>query len=147
MNWLKVGLAAAIAAGVLYWGHTRYEAGRADVLATWTASQLGAEQAVRQLESTWQERVDIARGEGDAKVKSAVAAAGRAASSVDRLHDAALDNQRRACKATQTSDRPDSSGLLLADVLGQLGRRAAALAEYADRERIAREECQAAWPR
>lgn len=145
MNWLKALLAVV---ALVWFAHWNYERGRTEVLADWSASQVAAEQAVRQLESTWQARVELARTEADEKVQEIKATAGRVSANADRLHVAALAAAKRAaCKNTSPTAGPGDSGLLLADMLNRVGERAGKLAAYADRERIAREECQAAWPK
>lgn len=111
-------------------------------------SQLAAEQAVRELEHTWQGRVDEARTERDVKVKAIEDGAARVADNASRLHSAAIKAERNACKATAgTEGRSAPPGNLLADVLNRVGERTAGLAEYADELRAALDECRGSWPR
>lgn len=153
MLWLKqYWLHLVIAVGVAYFLIAAYgkgyTAGRTEVLADWTASQLVAEQAVRQLESTWQDRVATARVEADEKVQAINVTAGRVVTNNDRLHVAALDRAKRnACKDPTATESRRDSGLLLASVLDRVGKRTGELAAYADRLRVEAEECRAAWPR
>lgn len=148
MPWLKLAGAAALVGLVLWFGHWNREAGRREVLADWTASQLAAESAVRELEHTWQGRVVTARAEADVKLQEVTVNAGRVAANTDRLHVAALTAAKRgACKNATAAQGKRDSGLLLADVLNRVGKRTGDLAAYADRLRIEAEECRAAWPK
>lgn len=148
MPWLKLAGAAALVAAVLWFGHWNREVGREEVLADWAASQLVAAEAVRTLEHTWQDRVATARTEADEKQKQVVIGFERVSANTDRLHVAALKAAKRnACKDATATQGERDSGLLLADVLNRVGKRAGDLAAYADRLRIEAEECRAAWPR
>lgn len=149
MLWLKAA-GALLAAGLLaYGGHWCYEKGRTEVLADWTASQLAAEQAVRELESTWQGRVDTARTQADEKLRDISDSASLNAADNGRLRKAASATAAKlaACENSGRAEGARGPGDLLADVLSRAATRAGELAAYADRERIAREECQAAWPK
>lgn len=151
MLWFK-RLALALAAAAVVWaGFALYAhglaVGRGEITATWAASQVATEQAVRQLEHTWQNRVETARIQADAKEQEIKATSGRVAANTNRMHAAALDAARRACKTTATAEWTRGPSDMLADVLNRVGERTSALAAYADRERVAREECQNAWPK
>jgi hypothetical protein len=146
MTWLKAA-GALLAAGLLaYGGHWCYERGRAEVLADWTASQLAAEQAARTLETTWQGRVATARIQADEKLRAVSDSASANAAYLGRLRSAAAA-KLEACENTAATKGTRGPGDLLTDVLSRAATRAGELAAYADRERIAREECQAAWPK
>lgn len=149
--WVKVGIGVAIAAAAGYFLIAAYgkgySAGKTEVLAQWSQSQLAAEQAVRELEHSWQGRVDEARTERDVKVKAIEAGAARVAANTGRLHSAALKAERNACKAAaSTEGRSSPLGNLLADVLNRVGERTAGLAGYADELRAALDECRGSWP-
>lgn len=149
--WVKVGIGVALAllGGYLVnaMQERAYQSGRNEVLAQWSESQLAAEQAVRELEHTWQGRVDEARTERDVKVKAIEAGAARVAANTGRLHSAAIKAERNACKAAgSTEGRSTPPGNLLADVLNRVGERTAGLAEYADELRAALDECRGSWP-
>lgn len=148
LNRLAIALTAAsvVWAGFALYGHG-LSYGRSEVTAAWSASQAATEQAVRELEHTWQDRVETARKKADEKEQEINAAAGRVAANTNRLHAAALDAARRACKTPARAEGARGPGDMLADVLNRVGERTSALAAYADRERIAREECQNAWPK
>ena len=149
MPWLKA-VGALLVVGALIWaGHWCYEQGRSEVLADWSASQLAAEQAVRQLEGTWQERAATARSEADEKFRAVSDSAGVVAANNGRLRKAvsATAAKLAACENSAPAEWARGPGDLLTDVLDRVGKRAGELAAYADRERIAREECQSAWPR
>lgn len=142
-----IGGTLAVAA-VLWFGTWNYERGRTAVLADWSASQLAAEQAVRQLESTWQSRVETAGVQADEKLRIVSDSAGVVAADNDRLRLAAASAAKRAACPNPTSTKGAASpGDMLTDVLSRAATRAGELAAYADRERIAREQCQAAWPK
>lgn len=146
--WMHLVLAAVVAYFAIALYGNGVGAGRAQVLADWQASQLVAAEAVRQLEHTWQERVATARTEADEKEKQLIAGVERVSANTDRLHVAALSAAKRgACKDATAAQGDRDSGLLLADVLNRVGKRAGELAAYADRQRIAAEECRAGWPR
>lgn len=149
--WGKVGIGVAIAAAAGYFLVAAYgkgySAGKTEVLAQWSESQLMAEQAVRELEHAWQGRVDQARTERDVKVKAIEAGAARVAANTGRLHSAAIKAERNACKAAAgTEGRSAPPGNLLADVLNRVGERTAGLAGYADELRAALDECRGSWP-
>lgn len=137
-----------LAGAALIWAlNASYQSGRNEVLAQWSDSQLAAEQAVRELEHTWQARVDEARTERDVKVKAIEAGAARVAANTGRLHSAAIKAERNACKvAAGTEGRSAPPGNLLANVLNRVGERTAGLAGYADELRAALDECRASWP-
>ncbi len=136
------------AVALLWFAGWNFERGRTEVLADWSASQVLADAAVRQLESTWQGRVETAGIEANGKITELAATAGRVAADNDRLRRAAGDAAKRAeCANATTSEGAGRPANLLADVLSRAATRAGELAAYADRERIAREECQAAWPK
>lgn len=149
--WVKGGVAIALAllAGYLVnaMQERAYQSGRNEVLAQWSHSQLAAEQAVRELEQTWQGRVDQARIERDVKVEAVKAGAARVAANTGRLHRAAIQAERNACKAAAgTEGRGTPPGNMLADVLNRVGERTGGLAGYADELRAALDECRGSWP-
>lgn len=149
--WVKIGIGVALAllAGYLVNAlqERAYQSGRNEVLAQWSESQRAAERAVRELEHTWQGRVDEARTERDVKVKAIESGAARVAANAKRLHSAAIKAERNACKAAAgTEGRSAPPGNLLADVLNRVGERTARLAGYADELRAALDECRGSWP-
>lgn len=149
--WVKVGIGVAIATATAYFLVAAYgkgyRAGKTEVLAQWSDSQLAAERAVRELEHAWQGRVNEARTERDVKVKAIEAGAARIAANTSRLHSAAIKAERNACKAaTGTEGRSSPPGNLLADVLNRVGERTGRLAAYADDLRAALDECRGSWP-
>lgn len=149
--WVKIGIGVALALLAGYLANAlqerAYQSGRNEVLAQWADSQLAAERAVRELEQTWQGRVDEARTERDAKVKAIEAGAARVAANTGRLHSAAIKAERNACKAAAgTEGRSSPPGNLLADVLNRVGERTGKLAAYADELRAALNECRGSWP-
>lgn len=150
MHWFNRYVVAGIvlACAQAYGYHHAYEAGRTEVLADWSASQLAAEQAVRQLESTWQSRVETAGVQADEKLRIVSDSVGVVAADNDRLRLAAASAAKRAaCPNPASTKGAASPSNMLTDVLSRAATRAGELAAYADRERIAREQCQAAWPK
>lgn len=150
--WVKIGVGVVLAllAGYLVNAlqERAYQSGRNEVLAQWSESQRAAEQAVRELEHTWQGRVDEARTERDVKVKAIESGAARVAANAERLHSAAIKAERNACKAAAgTEGRSAPLGNMLADVLNRVGERTGKLASYADELRAALDECRGSWPR
>lgn len=150
--WVKLGVGLAIAAATGYFLVAAYgkgySAGKTEVLSQWSKSQLVAEQAVRELEHTWQGRVDEARTERDVKVKAIESGAARVAANAKRLHSAAIKAERNACKAAAgTEGRSAPPGNMLANVLNRVGERTGKLAAYADELRAALNECRGSWPR
>lgn len=149
MTWLKAAGALLAVVALVWFAHWNYERGRTEVLADWSASQVVAEQAVRQLESTWQARVDTAGIQADEKLRDVSTTAAAVAADNGRLRKAASAAAAKlaACKGAAGAEGSRSPGDLLTDVLSRAATRAGELAAYADRERIAREACQAAWPK
>jgi len=154
MTWLSrywlhlLGAAAIVYFGIAIYGHGLKQ-GRTEVLADWTASQLAAERAVRELESTWQGRVQTARTQADEKLQAVSDRVGAVTANNERLLAAARATGAKlaTCENSAAPKGSRSPGDMLADVLDRVGKRAGELAAYADRERIAREECQSAWPK
>jgi hypothetical protein len=123
-----------------------YTSGKNEVLAKWSASQVVAEQAVRDLEHTWQDRVIEAGKERDAKVQQVADGAARAAANTDRLHRAAIAAQRNACQAPTGTQGRGAPSDLFPDVLERVGSRTGEIAAYADNLRAALDECRGSWP-
>lgn len=149
MTGLKAAGALLAAVALVWFAHWNYERGRTEVLADWSASQVAAEQAVRQLESAWQDRVNNAGIQADEKLRDVSTTALAVTADNGRLRKAASAAAAKlaACKGSAGAEGSGGPGDMLTDVLSRAATRAGELAAYADRERIAREECQAAWPR
>lgn len=121
--------------------------GRAAVLADWQRAQLAYDQAVRQREDDYAART-AAAAQREEELKDASATIARVHADRERLRTALRDAIGRIpAENGRTAGGAGSTGAVLANVCSRAGEVAAELAAYADRERIARQECQRAWPR
>ena len=150
MSRLWAALAAAgIIAGIGYAVYCQgVRDGRAEVTAQWTASQLAYDQAVRLREDEYADAQATAAAQRDEELKDAGVAIARVRADAQRLRTALSDAIGRIpAENGRAAGGTGSTGAVLANVCSRAGEVAAELAAYADRERIARRECQRAWPR
>lgn len=142
-------LILAIAALAAWWLHgSGVATGRAEVLANWQQAQAAYDAAVRQREDEWSAARQGAATKRQQENKDAAATIARVNADRGRLQLALRD----AIKRLDAAQRGAAGGAgdtrsVLAHVCDRSGEVAAVLAEYADRERASRRECQAAWPR
>lgn len=146
--WLVLG-ALGVAAGVTYAAYYHGErTGRAEVLTRWQASQLAYDAAVRQREDDYAAARAAATAQREEELKDASATIARVHADRERLRTALRDAIGRIpAENGGTAIGAGNTGAVLANVCSRAGEVAAELAAYADRERIARQECQRAWPR
>lgn len=124
------------------------QTGRAEVTANWQRAQLAYDQAVRQREDDYAAARTAAAAQRQEELKDASLTIARVHADRERLRTALRDAIGRLdAKNGGTADGAGSTGAVLANVCSRAGEVAAELAAYADRERIARQECQRAWPR
>lgn len=139
---------AVIAAGAWWLHHSGVGAGRAEVLQQWQHAQAAYDAAVRQREDQWAAQRQIAATQRQEENKDAAATIARVRADHQRVQRALTDAIERLDAAGRgTAGGAGSTGSVLAHVCSRAGEVAAMLAEYADRERASRRECQAAWPR
>lgn len=146
--WLPLLAALALA----FIGHRLYsngiEHGRAEVTANWQRAQRAYDQAVRQREDSYAAARTVATAQREEELKDASATIARVHADRERLRTALRDAIGRIpAEDGGTAGGAGSTGAVLANVCSRAGEVAAELATYADRERIARQECQRAWPR
>lgn len=145
------GLATLIAAliGAAWWlHHSGVEAGRDQVLQQWQKSQAAYDAAVRQREDEWALERQTAATKRQEENKDVAATIARVTADRGRLQLALRDAISRLDSPERATPRgAGSTGDVLSHVCSRAGEIAAVLAEYADRERASRRECQAAWPR
>lgn len=146
--WLHL-LTAAVVVFAAFWLYGKgLQHGRAEVTANWQRAQLAYDQAVRQREDDYAAARTAAAVQREEELKDARAAIGRVHADRERLRTALRDAIGRIpAENGGTPGGAGSTGAVLANVCGRAGEVAAELAAYADRERIARQECQRAWPR
>jgi hypothetical protein len=160
--WLKalaVAMVAAVAMGLLAaWKDGIRDEGRAEVRAQWAAErEAQKDQALRDAAQNAREtarrleRQQEAQNVRDQKLAAAERDARDARRGELRLREWADERaataRAAACDPTASGNRPaagDPAGVL-ADVLGRADERAGLLAEYADRARIAGQQCEAAY--
>ena len=151
MNLRLVALGAALAllaAGGWWLHHAGVASGRAEVLQQWQQSQAAYDAAVRQRENQWAEQRQAAVTQRQEENKDAAAIIARVRADHQRVQRALTDAIGRLNAASRgTAGGAGSTGDVLVHVCSRAGEVAAMLAEYADRERASRRECQAAWPR
>lgn len=145
-------LTVAVGAGLLWALNVVYNsgesAGRAAVLADWQRAQLAYDQAVRQREDDYAAARTTAAAQREEELKDASATIARVHADRERLRTALRDAIGRLdAKNGGAAGGAGSAGTVLANVCSRAGEVAGELAAYADRERIARQECQRAWPR
>lgn len=142
-------LILAVAALAAWWLHASgVSTGRAEVLANWQQAQAAYDAAVRQREDQWATARQTAADQRQEENKDVAATIARVNADRGRLQLALRDAVKRLDAAQRgTAGGAGSPGDLLANVCSRAGEIAAVLAEYADRERASRRECQAAWPR
>lgn len=147
-NWPVFGM-AAIAAYVVYAAYGQGVAhGKTEVTAQWQQSQLAYDEAVRKREDAYQAERAAAATKRTEELKDATATIARVRADSERLRTALRDAIGRIpAENGRTAGGAGSTGNVLALVCSRAGEVAAELAAYADRERIARRECQRTWPR
>lgn len=143
---VAVGAALLCALNAAY--NSGESAGRAAVLADWQRAQLAYDQAVRQREDSYAAARTAATAQREEELKDATATIARVHADRERLRTALRDAIGRIpAENGGTAGGAGSTSAVLANVCSRAGEIAAELAAYADRERIARRECQRAWPR
>jgi len=142
-------LTGAVVVFTAFWLYGKgTQQGRAAVLADWQRAQLAYDQAVRQREDGYMAARTAAAAQRDEETKNASADIARVNADRERLRTALRDAIGRIpAENGGTAGGAGSTGAVLANVCSRAGEVAAELAAYADRERIARQECQRAWPR
>lgn len=146
--WLHLLTAAVIVftASWLYGKGAQH--GRTEVTENWQRAQLAYDQAVRQREDSFAAARTTAAAQREEELKDASATIARVHADRERLRTALRDAIGRIpAENGRTAGGAGSTGAVLANVCSRAGEVAAELAAYADRERIARQECQRAWPR
>lgn len=146
--WLHL-LTAAVIVFTAFWLYGKgLQDGRTEVTANWQRSQLAYDQAVRQREDGYMAARTAAAAQREEELKDASATIARVHTDRERLRTALRDAIGRIpAENGRTAGGAGSTGAVLANVCSRAGEVAAELAAYADRERIARQECQRAWPR
>lgn len=146
--WLHL-LTAAVVVFTAFWLYGKgAQHGRAEVTAIWQRAQLAYDQAVRQREDEYAAARTAAAAQREGELKDASATIARVHADRERLRTALRDAiSRIPAENGGTAGGAGSTGAVLANVCSRAGEVAAELAAYADRERIARQECQRAWPR
>lgn len=141
-------VAALLAAGGWWLHHAGVASGRAQVLQQWQQAQAAYDAAVRQREDQWAAQRQAAANQRQEENKDAAATIARVRADHQRVQRALTDAIERldATGRGATGGAGDTASVL-AHVCSRAGEVAAMLAEYADRERASRRECQAAWPR
>lgn len=141
-------VAAILAAGGWWLRHDGLASGRAEVLQQWQQAQAAYDAAVRQREAQWAAQRQAAATQRQEENKNAAAAIARVRADHQRVQRALTDAIGRLDAASRgTTGGAGDTGSVLAHVCSRAGEVAAVLAEYADRERASRRECQAAWPK
>lgn len=142
-------LTVAVGAFAAFWLYgSGLKHGRAEVLQNWQASQAAYDAAVRQREDEWAGQRQAAANQRQEENKDAAATIARVRADHQRVQRALSDAIMQLDAASRgTAGGAGSTGDVLAHVCSRAGEVAAMLAEYADRERASRRECQAAWPR
>lgn len=146
--WLHL-LTAAVIVFTAFWLYGKgAQHGRAEVTANWQRAQLAYDEAVRQREDSYAATRTAAQAQREEELKDASATIARVHADRERLRTALRDAIGRIpAENGGTAGGAGSTGAVLANVCSWAGEVAAELAAYADRERIARQECQRAWPR
>jgi len=146
--WLHL-MTAAVIVFTAFWLYGKgAQHGRAEVTANWQRAQRAYDQAVRQREDSYAAARTVARAQREEELKDASATIARVHADRERLRTALRDTIGRIpAENGGTAGGTGSTGAVLANVCSRAGEVAAELAAYADRERIARQECQRAWPR
>lgn len=146
--WLHV-LTAGVVVFAAFWLYGKgLQHGRAEVAENWQRAQLAYDQAVRQREDDYAAARTAATAQREEELKDASATIARVHADRERLRTALRDAIGRIpAENGRTAVGAGSTGAVLANVCSRAGEVAAELAAYADRERIARQECQRAWPR
>lgn len=146
--WLHL-LTAAVIVFTAFWLYGKgLQVGRAEVTANWQRAQLAYDQAVRQREDEYAAARGVATAQREEELKDASVTIARVHADRERLRTALRDAIGRIpAENGATASGAGGTGAVLANVCSRAGEVAAELAAYADRERIARQECQRAWPR
>lgn len=147
-HWLHL-LTAGLVVFASFWLYGKgLHTGRAEVTANWQRAQLAYDQAVRQREDSYAAARTAAEAQREEDLKDASATIARVHADRERLRTALRDAIGRIpAKDGRTAGGAGGTGAVLANVCSGAGEVAAGLAAYADRERIARQECQRAWPK
>lgn len=141
-------VAVLLAAAGWWLHHTGVAAGRAEVVQQWQQAQAAYDAAVRQREDEWSAARQVAADQRQEENKDVAATIARVNADRGRLQLALRDAIKQLDAAQRgAAGGAGSTGDVLANVCSRAGEAAAVLAEYADRERASRRECQAAWPR
>lgn len=146
--WLHL-LTVAVVVSTAFWLYGKgAQHGRTEVIANWQRAQLAYDQAVRQREDDYAAARTAAAAQREEELKDASVTIARVHADRERLRTALRDAIGRIpAENGGTAGGAGSTGAVLANVCSGAGEVAAELAAYADRERIARQECQRAWPR
>lgn len=141
-------VAGVLAAGAWWLHHSGVASGRAEVVQQWQQAQAAYDAAVRQREDQWAAARQVAATQRQEENKDAAATIARVRADHQRVQRALTDAIKRLdAPGGSAAGGAGSTGAVLANVCSRAGEVAAELAAYADRERIARQECQRAWPR
>jgi len=146
--WLHL-LTLAVAVFTAFWLYgSGLKHGRAEVVQQWQQAQAAYDAAVRQHEDQWAAARQVAATQRQEENKDAAATIARVRADHQRVQRALTDAIKRLdAPGGSAAGGSGSTGDVLAHVCSRAGEVAAVLAEYADRERASRRECQAAWPR
>lgn len=147
-HWPVLALFAIVGYAVIAAYGKGVATGRAEVTANWVRAQGAYDAAVRAKEDAYAAARGSAAAIRDEELKNANADIARVHADRDRLRKALADAVGRIpAENGRTPGGAGGTGAVLADVCSRAGETAAILAAYADRERIARQDCQRAWPR
>lgn len=147
-HWASLALIAILGYVVVTAYGQGAASGRAEVTANWQRAQAAYDAAVRAKEDAYAAARGSAVAQREEELKDASATIARVHADRERLRTALRDAIGRIpAENGRTASRAGSTGAVLANVCSRAGEVAAELAAYADRERIARQECQRAWPR
>lgn len=146
--WLHL-LTAGVVVFTAFWLYGKgLQHGRAEVTANWRRAQLAYDRAVRKREDDYAAARDAAAAQREEELKDASVTIARVHADRERLRTALRDAIGRIpAENGGAAGGAGSTSAVLANVCSRAGEVAAELAAYADRERIARQECQRAWPR
>lgn len=148
MPWRSLVFAAGLVALTMGAFHSGSRAGANRVTSDWQRAQLAYDAAVRLREDQYLTARAAAEAQRIEGLKSAESDAAKLRATSERLRVALRDAIGRIpAENGGTTSGAGSAGTVLADVCGRAGEAASRMAAYADRERIARQECQRAWPR
>lgn len=147
-HWASLALIAILGYVVVAAYGQGSASGRAEVTANWQRAQAAYDAAVRAKEDAYAAARGSAAALREEELKDATATIARVHADRERLRTALRDAIGRIPAENRgAAGGAGSTGAVLANVCSRAGEVAAELAAYADRERIARQDCQRAWPR